>query len=104
MKNFRTLAQAKLDLREYANYIRLIEEYEPKTLTQHAIYIYAREGNLTRTAEKLNQMKLHNDKQPLEGKDIKAMLLSKPVPDDLLHKEIRRLYKRKVAPPPKRYY
>ena len=96
MKDFRTYNQAKKDLHAYTRYVQLIEQYEPESLLQHAIKIYALEGNLSRTAEQLNQLQFTIDDRPIESKDVTALILSKPSPQDDLHKEIKRLYKKKT--------
>ena len=103
MKNFRTLAQAKKDIEtlqkqieQIKQYIALIENYNPQTFTQHVIHEYALDRNLKRTAENLNQLGLQIDGRSIESKDISAIIKSLPDPNDLLHKEVRRLYLKKV--------
>lgn len=92
MKNFRTLEQAKKDLQVYLDYINLIEKYEPTNFVQHVIKTYALDGNITRTAEILNQQDFQVEDRPLESQDIREAIISKPDRKDALHKEIRRLY------------
>lgn len=95
MKNFHTLAQAKKDMQVYLDCIYLIEQYDPQDFVQHVIKEYALEGNLIRTAAILN----HNfqiENRAIEPHDITQAILSKPAPNDTLHKEIRRLYMKKT--------
>ena len=103
MKSFRTLAQAKKDIEtlqkqieQTQQYIALIENYNPQTFTQHVINEYAHEGNLIRTEENLNQLGHKIDGRNIEKQDISAIIQSRPNPDDLLHKEVRRLYLKKI--------
>ena len=103
MKNFRTLAQTKKDIEtlqkqieENQHYISLIESYKPQTFVQHVIHKYAHEGNLIRTAENLNQLGHQIDGRKIEKQDISTIIQSRPDPDDLLHKEVRRLYLKKI--------
>lgn len=103
MKNFRKLAQAKKDIEtlqkqieQIEQYIALIENYKPQTLTQRVIFEYAIDGNLIRTAEILNTLGLQIDGRSIESKDISAIIKSRPNPNDLLHKEVRRLYLKKI--------
>ena len=103
MKNFRTLMQAKKDIEtlqkqieQTQQYIVLIENYNPQTFTQHVIHEYAHEGNLIRTAENLNQFGHQIDGRKIEKQDISAIIQSRPDPNDLLHKEVRRLYLKKI--------
>ena len=103
LKNFRTLAQTKKDIEtlqkqinQSYRYISLIENYKPKTFKQHVIHEYAYEDNLIRTAENLNQLGHRIDGRKIEKQDISAIIQSWPDPDDLLHKEVRRLYLKKT--------
>lgn len=96
MKNFRTLAQARKDMKVFQDYIELIEQYNPMNVTQHVIYQYVQEGSIVRTAENLNQLGLTLDGRSIESQDISSTLQSLPDPDDLLHKEVRRLYMKKI--------
>lgn len=96
MKNFRTLAQAKKDMQVYLDYIDLIEQYEPQNFVQHVIKEYALEGNLIRTASNLNRNNFQIENRAIEPHDITQAILSKPAPNDTLHKEIRRLYMKKT--------
>lgn len=96
MKNFRTLAQAKKDMQVYLDYINLIEQYNPPNFVQHVIKEYALEGNLVRTAAILNHNNFQIETRAIEPHDITQAILSKPDPNDTLHKEIRRLYMKKV--------
>ena len=103
MKNFRTLVQAKKDIdtlqkqiEQIEQYIALIKNYKPQTFTQHVIHEYALDGNLKRTAEVLNTLGLQIDGRSIESKDISAIIKSRPDPNDLLHKEVRRLFSRKT--------
>lgn len=103
MKNFRTLAQARKDmetlqkqLSQTQRYISLTENYTPETFTQHVIHQYAQEGNIVRTAENLNRLGLTLGGRKIEPQDISSIIHSLPDPDDLLHKEVRRLYMRKI--------
>ena len=103
MKNFRTLAQAKKDIEtlqkqieQNQQYISLIENYNPQTFTQRVIYEYVLDGNLIRTAEVLNNLGLQIDGRSIESKDISAIIKSRPDPNDLLHKEVRRLFLKKL--------
>ena len=103
MKNFRTLAQTKKDIEtlqkqinQNKRYISLVENYKPKTFTQHVIHEYACEGNLVRTAENLNKLGHTIDGRTIESQDISTIIQSKPDHDDFLHKEVRRLYLKKI--------
>lgn len=96
MKNFRTLAQAKKDMQVYLDYINLIEQYEPQNFIQCVIKEYALEGNLIRTAATLNRNNFQIENRAIEPHDITLAILSKPAPNDTLHREIRRLYMRKA--------
>ena len=103
IKNFRTLAQSKKDIEtlqkqidQSQQYISLIENYNLQTFTQHVIHEYAYEGNLIRTAENLNSLGHRIDGRIIESQDISTVIQSKPVHDDFLHKEVRRLYLKKI--------
>ena len=103
MKHFRTLAQTKKDLETLQNrivqteeYISLIENYTPQTFTQHVIHQYIHEGSMVRTAENLNRLGFTIDGRPIEKNDISSTIQSRPAPGDLLHKEVRRLYLKKI--------
>ena len=103
MKHFRTLAQTKKDLETLQNrivqieqYISLIENYTPQTFTQHVIHQYIREGSMVRTAENLNRLGITIDGRSIKQKDVASTIQSRPAPDDLLHKEVRRLYLKKI--------
>ena len=96
MKNFRTLDQAKKDMQVYLDYIHLIENYEPTNFTQHVIKAYALDGNITRTAEVLNQQGFQVQDRPLESQDIREAIISKPNQEDALHKEVRKLYLKRI--------
>ena len=65
LRNFRTLEQAKKDLHMIQTYVDLIENYEPKTFTQKVIWIYSLEGNLERTAKRINEMYLLIDRKEM---------------------------------------
>lgn len=69
MKNFRTLEQAKKDIAAIQEYVDLIENYQPESLTQHAIHTYSLVGNLAKTADILNEKGYQIDKKPLEPED-----------------------------------
>ncbi|MGE7673477.1 hypothetical protein ACQKMV_07845 [Lysinibacillus sp. NPDC094403] len=96
MKKFRTYNQAKKDLKVFQDYISLIENYQPKNFTQRVIQEYAYQGNINRTAEILNRRGYKTDDRCIEPQDISTIIKSKPAPEDLLHKEIRRLYLKKT--------
>jgi len=103
IKNFRTLAQAKKDIEtlqkqieQTEQYIPLIENYNPQTFTQYVINEYTHEGNVIRTAENLNQLGHRIDGRKIEKQNISAIIQSRPNPYDLLHKEVRRLYLKKI--------
>lgn len=96
MKNFRTLSQVKKDLQVFQDYINLIENYQPQNLTQRVIQVYVQQGNINRTAEILNRRGYEIDNRCIEPQDISTIIKSKPASEDLLHKEIRRLYLRKT--------
>lgn len=96
MKNFRTLEQAKKDLQIYMDYILLIEQYEPQNFVQRVIQEYAYQGSMNRTAEILNRRGYDIDNRPIEPNDIKQIITSRPIHEDSLHKEIRRLYFKKT--------
>ena len=103
MKNFRTLNQVKKDQQVLQDYINLIENYQPKNLTQRVIQKYVQQGNINRTAEILNRTaEILNrrgykiDNRYIDPQDISTIIKSKPASEDLLHKEIRRLYIRKT--------
>ena len=103
IKNFRTLAQTKKDIETlqkqikiHQQYISLIENYQPKNFTQHVIREYAHEGNIARTAEILNRRGYDIEGQVIEAVDISTVIKSKPAANDLLHKEVRRLYRKKT--------
>ncbi|WP_285398449.1 hypothetical protein [Lysinibacillus sp. fls2-241-R2A-57] len=96
MKKFRTYNQAKNDLKVFQDYISLIENYQPKNFTQRVIQEYAYQGNINRTAETLNRRGYKIDDRSIEPQDISTIIKSKPAPEDLLHKEIRKLYLKKT--------
>lgn len=96
MKNFRTLAQARKDMQVFQDYIDLIEQYNPNNVTQHVIHQYVQEGSIVRTAEALNRLGLSLDGDKIEPQDVSSIIHSLPDPDDLLHKEVRRLYMKKI--------
>lgn len=103
MKTFRTLAQAKKDIEtlqkqldQTRQYISLIENYNPQTFTQHVIYEYVLDGNLKRTAEVLNSLGHQIDGRSIESRDVSAIIRSCPDPNDLLHKEVRKLFLKKL--------
>ena len=96
MKNFRTLAQAKKVMQVYLDYIELIEQYMPQNFVQHVIKEYSLEGNLIRTATILNRKNIQIENRTIEPHDITQIILSTPDSNDALHKEIRRLYKKKA--------
>lgn len=78
-------------IEENQHYISLIENYNPQTFTQHVIHEYVHEVSLIRTAEKLNQLG-----HKIKSQDISVIIQSQPDPHDLLHKEMRRLYLKKI--------
>ncbi len=103
MKNFRTLAQIKKDIQTlqkqvklYQRYISLIENYKPQTFTQHVIHHYVQEGSTVRTAENLNRLGITIDGRSIGQKDVSSIIQSLPHPHDLLHKEVRRLFLKKI--------
>lgn len=98
MKNFRTLEQAKKDLAVIQEYVDLIENYQPKSLTQHVISVYSRCGNIARTASYLNEQGFRIDGRLIEPADVSEMIRSKPAKDDLLHKKVRELYLKRIKP------
>ena len=98
MKNFRTLEQAKKDIAVIQEYVDLIENYQPESLTQHVIYIYSISGSISRTAGYLNERGFRIDGRLIEPVDVSEMIRSKPQKGDLLHKKIRSLYLKKIKP------
>ena len=103
MKYFRTLTPTKKDmetlqkrLSQTQRYISLIENYKAQTFTQHVIHQYIHEGSTVHTAENLNRPGFTIDERPIEKNDISSAIQSRPIPDDLLHKEGRRLYLKKI--------
>jgi len=96
MKSFCTYNQAKKDLKIFQDYIGLIENYQPQNFTQRVIQEYAYQGNINRTAETLNRRGYKIDDRRIEPQDISTIIKSKSAPEDLLHKEIRRLYLKKT--------
>ncbi len=57
---------------------------------------YVQQGNINRTAEILNRRGYKKDNRRIEPQDISTIIKSNPASEDLLHKEIRRLYLRKT--------
>ena len=96
MKNFRTLEQARGDLKAIQEYIELIENYQPHDFRQHVIHTYAHLGNVQRTAKVLNDKGFEIEGRPLEGKDISNIITSNPPKEDLLHRRIKSLYLKKT--------
>lgn len=82
-------------MQAFQDYISLIVTYEPYTF-KHVIQEYVREGNIVRTAETLNSHGYDIYGRIIESKDITSIIKSAPAANDLLHKEIRRLYLKKV--------
>lgn len=100
MKNFRTLDQAKKDLKVIQDYVELIENYQPdeNDFREQVIYTYALEGSLKWTAQKLNDKGFDIDGHPIESIDITRVITSDPPKDDALHKKIKSLYLKKTRP------
>ena len=98
MKNFRTLDQAKKDLQEIHQYVKLIENYQPQDFTQKVIYTYALVGSIVKTAETLNSQGYLVNKRTIEPQNITNIITSSPAKNDLLHKQIKQLYLKKTLP------
>ena len=102
MRNFRTLEQAKKDLKVIQDYVDLIENYQPKDFRQHVIHTYMHLGSLEKTSEALNEKgfkindPLFQGDRLLEPEDIKIVITKNPPKDDLLHKKLKTLYLRKT--------
>ena len=96
MKNFRTLEQAKKDLKGIQDYVNLIENYQPQDFRQQVIYTYAVIGSIKSTAQKLNDLGYTMHGHPIESIDITRILTSEPPKGDLLHKKIKSLYLKKT--------
>ncbi|HWL23352.1 MAG TPA: hypothetical protein VNR38_06320 [Ureibacillus sp.] len=96
MKNFRTLDQAKKDLKVIQDYVDLIENYQPKDFRQHVIYTYMQQGNLEKTANEMNKKGFKIADRYIEPEDIKTIIISNPPIDDLLHKKLKSLYLKKT--------
>ena len=50
-----------------------------------------------RATEALNTLDLQIDGRSIESKDISSIIKSRPHPNDLLHKYVRRLYLKKIC-------
>lgn len=98
LKSFRTLEQAKKDRDILQRYIELIESYQPKTIEQHVIHEYALQGSLGKTSIYLNNQGLTYQNESFQPDVVRAILISTPSPQDVLHKEIRTLYLKKTRP------
>lgn len=96
MRNFRTLEQAKKDLKVIQDYVNLIENYQPKDFRQQVIYTYMHLGNVEKTANTLNEKGYKIDDRLIEPEDIKNIIVSKPPNGDLLHKTLKSLYLKKT--------
>ncbi|AMW99769.1 hypothetical protein [Rummeliibacillus stabekisii] len=91
MKNFRTLDQAKKDLIVIKQYIDLVESYEPITNTQQIIHTYALLGSIQKTAELMSEIG-----NIISTEEVTTHITSRPAPDDLLHKLIKSLYRKRA--------
>lgn len=92
MKLFLTLEKAKKEQSELTHYIDLIENYEPQTLQQEAILLYAKEGSLAKVAFILNDLHKTGDDNRVELTTVKEWITTRPAPHDHLHKIIKTLF------------
>lgn len=98
MKNFMTVDKIQAKANQYQVYINLVNNYTPQSVTQEVILEYAHIGNVNKVATKLNEHGLTHNGLPYTGNEIKETIMSKPLPNDELHKIIRSWYLKKTLP------
>ncbi|RJF32052.1 hypothetical protein D4741_19980 [Pseudoalteromonas gelatinilytica] len=92
MRHFMILEKAKKEQSELNRYIELIETYEPKTIQQEAVLIYAIEGSLAKVIYHLNNKYNFSDDKAIELLTAREWLTTRPQKDDELHKTIKTLF------------
>lgn len=95
MRRFMILEKAKKEQTELNRYIELIETYEPKTIQQEAVLIYAIEGSLAKVIYHLNNKYNLSDDEAIQLMKAKEWLTTRPQKDDELHKIIKTLFLRR---------
>ena len=103
MKTVRTLDQAKRDLQVIQDYVKLIEEYQPKNFVQQVVHTYILNGSIVKTAFLLNNQGYTVEQRAIKPNDVSAIIRSTPAKDDFLHKKIKSLYLKKIRSARKMY-
>jgi hypothetical protein len=75
--------EAKQQIKELKNYIQIIDDYQPETFEQEALYLYAQLESVSKVADELNKKGYKVGNRKVISKDVSDIIRSKSVIDDM---------------------
>ena len=101
MRNLKTVAQAKENIRRLQIYVDLAQNFQPKNLEEQILKEYAYLGNIVKVAKKVNEMGFLLNGSPIEKEDVSEIIRSKGTND--LHRILRTGYMKKTRASRRKY-
>lgn len=90
MKRLPTVSKAKKEIEFLQEYVFLAETYQPGSLQEQIIQLYAFTGSIQKVTDQLNAERTLEKLLPIDAKVVSEVIQSKPM--DPLHKLVRTNY------------
>lgn len=100
MKRLPIVSKAKKEIEFLQEYVFLAETYQPESLQQQIIQLYAFTGSIQKVTAQLNAERAQEKLMPIDATIVSEVIQSKPM--DSLHKLVRTNYFNKTLPARKR--
>lgn len=96
MKRLPTVSKAKKEIEFLQDYVFLAETYQPGSLQEQIIQLYAFTGSIQKVTDQLNAERAQEKLLPIDSKVVTEVIQSRPM--DPLHKLVRTNYLNKTRP------
>ncbi|PAD70872.1 hypothetical protein CHH83_01340 [Bacillus sp. 7586-K] len=84
------IEQARNQIKELENFIKMVENYEDDTFEKKAIKLYVLKENVTEVANELNEKGHRIGSRKVVGKDVSDIIRTKPI--DEMHELAKKMF------------